>query len=169
MQQERLIRKYANRRLYDTVDSRHVTLEDLRQLIVSGQRLKIVDDKSGEDLTRAVLLQIIAEQEQFGAPVLNVDLLEMIIRFYGRPMQAMLSRYLEQSFTALVRQQEIIQSEMAKALQAPFAPFADLARKNLELWQQMQTAGQQAFTGAATAAEKAAGRGETPNETQKGK
>ncbi len=89
MQQERLIRKYANRRLYDTVGSRHVTLEDLRQLIVAGQRIKVVDDKSGDDLTRAVLLQIIAEQEQFGAPVLNTELLEMIIRFYGRPMQAM--------------------------------------------------------------------------------
>jgi len=145
MQQERLIRKYANRRLYDTVGSRHVTLEDLRQLIVSGQRIKVVDDKSGEDLTRAVLLQIIAEQEQFGSPVLNTDLLEMIIRFYGRPMQAMLSSYLEQAFTALLRQQDTIQSEMAKALQAPFAPFADLARKNLELWQQMQAATQEAL------------------------
>ena len=145
MQQERLIRKYANRRLYDTVGSRHVTLEDLRQLIVSGQRIKVVDDKSGEDLTRAVLLQIIAEQEQFGSPVLNTDLLEMIIRFYGRPMQAMLSSYLEQAFTALLRQQDTIQSEMAKALQAPFAPFADLARKNLELWQQMRAATQEAL------------------------
>jgi polyhydroxyalkanoate synthesis regulator protein len=92
-----------------------------------------------------VLLQIIAEQEQFGAPVLNTELLEMIIRFYGRPMQAMLSSYLEQAFTALLRQQETIQSEMTKALQAPFAPFADLARRNLELWQQMQTATQEAL------------------------
>jgi polyhydroxyalkanoate synthesis repressor PhaR len=150
MQQARLIRKYANRRLYDTVDSRHVTLEDLRGLIVAGHRLQVVDEKSGEDLTRAVLLQIIAEQEQFGAPVLNVALLEMIIRFYGRPMQAMLSGYLEQAFTALLRQQETIQTEMAKALQAPFEPFAEMARKNLELWQQMQAAGQQAFTAAAT-------------------
>ena len=147
MQQERLIRKYANRRLYDTVGSRHVTLEDLRQLIVAGQRIKVVDDKSGDDLTRAVLLQIIAEQEQFGAPVLNTELLEMIIRFYGRPMQAMLSSYLEQAFTALLRQQDTIQSEMAKALQAPFAPFAELARKNLEIWQQMQTATQEALGG----------------------
>ncbi|MGA8708432.1 MAG: polyhydroxyalkanoate synthesis repressor PhaR [Steroidobacteraceae bacterium] len=145
MQQERLIRKYANRRLYDTVGSRHVTLEDLRQLIVAGQRIKVVDDKSGDDLTRAVLLQIIAEQEQFGAPVLNTELLEMIIRFYGRPMQAMLSSYLEQAFTALLRQQDTIQSEMAKVLQAPLAPFAELARKNLELWQQMQTATQDAM------------------------
>src|SRR5579863_4183142 len=125
MQPERLIRKYANRRLYDTGGSRHVTLEDLRQLIVSGEPITVVDDKSGEDLTRAVLLQIIAEQEQFGSPVLNTELLEMIIRFYGRPMQAMLSSYLEQAFTALLRQQDTIQSEMAKALQAPFAPFAE--------------------------------------------
>ena len=93
MQQERLIRKYSNRRLYDTAASRHVTLDDLRQLIVAGERIKVVDDKSGEDLTRAVLLQIIAEQEQFGMPVLGSELLEMIIRFYGGPMQALLSRY----------------------------------------------------------------------------
>src|ERR1700680_231466 len=112
MQQERLIRKYANRRLYDTGASRHVTLEDLRQLIVAGEKIKVVDDKSGEDLTRSVLLQIIAEQEQFGAPVLGSELLEMIIRFYGRPAQALLSRYLEQAMANLVRQQESMQSEM---------------------------------------------------------
>ena len=68
MPQERLIRKYANRRLYDTGGSRHVTLEDLRQLIVAGREDQSVDDKSGEDLTRSVLLQIISEQEQFGSP-----------------------------------------------------------------------------------------------------
>ena len=148
MQKERVIRKYANRRLYDTGSSRHVTLEDLRRLIVEGEKLKVVDDKSGEDLTRAVLLQIIADQEHYGSPVLSAELLEMIIRFYGRPMQAMLSGYLEQAFTAMLRQQEAIQSEMAKAMQAPFAPFADLARKNMELWEQMQTAARDAFTGA---------------------
>jgi len=150
MQQERLIRKYANRRLYDTGGSRHVTLEDLRQLIVAGEKIKVVDDKSGEDLTRSVLLQIICEQEQFGTPVLGLELLEMIIRFYGRPMQALLGGYLEQAFTTLLRQQETIQAEMAKALQTPFAP---LTRKNMELWNQMQAATREAFTarGAETA------------------
>jgi polyhydroxyalkanoate synthesis repressor PhaR len=147
MPQERVIRKYSNRRLYDTGSSRHVTLEDLRQLIVAGEKIKVIDDKSGEELTRSVLLQIISEQEHFGKPVLGVELLEMIIRFYGRPMQAMLSGYLEQAFTAMVRQQESMQSEMAKALQAPFAPFTELARKNMELWEQMQTATRDAFTG----------------------
>jgi polyhydroxyalkanoate synthesis repressor PhaR len=145
--QERLIRKYSNRRLYDTTASRHVTLEDLRQVIVSGDRIKVVDDKSGEDLTRSVLLQIIAEQEQFGVPVLGSELLEMIIRFYGSPMQALLSRYLGQAFGSILRQQEAMQSEMAKALEVPFAPLTELARQNMEMWEQMQSATRSAFTG----------------------
>jgi polyhydroxyalkanoate synthesis repressor PhaR len=140
MAAERLIRKYANRRLYDTGGSRHVTLDDLRQLVVEGEKIKVVDDKSGEDLTRPILLQIIAEQEHFGRPVLGTELLEMIIRFSGGPMHAALSSYLEQSFTAMLRQQQTMQLEMAKALQAPFAPFSELARKNMEMWEQMKAA-----------------------------
>jgi polyhydroxyalkanoate synthesis repressor PhaR len=159
MQQERLIRKYTNRRLYDTTASRHVTLEDLRQVIVAGDKIKVVDDKSGEDLTRSVLLQIIAEQEQFGMPVLGSELLEMIIRFYGSPMQALLSRYLGQAFTGILRQQEAMQSEMAKALQAPFAPLTELARQNMDMWEQMKTATRNAFTGAAAGAAPGAGEG----------
>jgi polyhydroxyalkanoate synthesis repressor PhaR len=156
MKSERVIRKYSNRRLYDTGGSRHVTLDDLRQLVIQGEKLKVVDDKSGEDLTRSVLLQIIAEQEQFGLPVLGSDLLEMIIRFYGGPMQALLSRYLEQAFTAMLRQQAAMQSEMAKALQSPFAPIAELARKNMEIWEQMQAATREAFAGRGAASGAAA-------------
>jgi polyhydroxyalkanoate synthesis repressor PhaR len=151
MNSERVIRKYSNRRLYDTGASRHVTLDDLRQLVVQGEKIKVVDDKSGDDLTRSVLLQIIAEQEQFGLPVLGSDLLEMIIRFYGGPMQVLLSRYLEQAFTAMLRQQAAMQSEMARALQSPFAPITELARKNMEIWEQMQTATREAFAGRAAA------------------
>src|ERR1700722_16767433 len=103
MPQERLIRKYSNRRLYDTAGSRHVTLDDLRQLIVSGEKIKVIDDKSGEDLTRSVLLQIISEQEQSGSPVLGAELLEMIIRFYGGPMQALLTPHLGRVFTTWLR------------------------------------------------------------------
>ena len=152
MPQERLIRKYSNRRLYDTADSRHVTLDDLRQLIVAGEKLKVIDDKSGEDLTRSVLLQIISEQEQFGSPVLGAELLEMIIRFYGGPMQALLSRYLEQAFTTMLQQQEAVQAQMAKALQTPFAPLAELARKNAEMW---------GFAGRSADDSKSADRGDT--------
>src|SRR6202050_4514740 len=86
MSEKRVIKKYANRRLYDSTASRHVTLDDLRKMIVSGDKVKVIDDKSGADLTRAVLLQVIAEQEQFGTPVLSLELLESIIRFYGNPV-----------------------------------------------------------------------------------
>jgi polyhydroxyalkanoate synthesis repressor PhaR len=168
MAPERVIRKYSNRRLYDTGGSRHVTLEDLRKLIVAGEKIKVVDDKSGEDLTRSVLLQIISEQEHFGSPVLGAELLEMIIRFYGRPMQAMLSRYLEQAFTTMLRQQEAMQSEMAKAMQAPFAPITEMARKNMELWEQMQAATRDALTGRSSS--KTTERNEKPpSDGKKGK
>src|SRR3954451_14593183 len=122
MTEERVIRKYANRRLYDAADSRHVTLEDIRRMIGSGARVKVVDDPTGEDVTRSILLQIIANQEQFGTPVLSTQLLEAIIRFYGNPVQEMLSQYLEQSVGGLLRQQEMMRAEMAKVLESPLAP-----------------------------------------------
>jgi polyhydroxyalkanoate synthesis repressor PhaR len=146
MAEERLIRKYANRRLYDAQDSRHVTLDDLRKLIAGGQRIKVIDDKSGEDITRSILLQIIASQEQFGTPVLSLQLLEAIIRFYGNPIQQMLTSYLEQSIGGLLRQQNLMQQEMAKALETPMAPIAEMARRNMEMWAKMQASMLAAFT-----------------------
>jgi polyhydroxyalkanoate synthesis repressor PhaR len=138
--EEHLIRKYANRRLYDATASRHVTLEDIRNVIVGGAKVKVVDDKSGEDLTRATLLHIIASQEQFGRPVLSDQMLEAIIRFYGHPIQDMLTRYLEQSIAALLRQQKAMQAEMARVLETPTAPLAELARQNMDLWAKIQGA-----------------------------
>ncbi len=135
----RLIRKYANRRLYDSTDSRHVTLEDIRKLVASGIHVKVIDDKSGEDLTRSVLLQIIADQEQFGQPVLSIQLLEGIVRFYGNPVQELLSRYLEQTLGSVLRQQQAVQAEMSKALESPLAPLAELTRQNMEMWARMQS------------------------------
>ena len=138
MTQERVIRKYANRRLYDTTSSRHVTLDDIRKMVGSGERVKVIDDKNGEDVTRSMLLQIIATQEQFGTPVLSLELLEAIIRIYGNPVQEMLTAYLEQSIGSLLRQQQVMRAEMAKALESPMAPIADMARQNMELWAKMQ-------------------------------
>lgn len=146
MTEERVIRKYANRRLYDAADSRHVTLEDIRRMIGSGERVKVVDDRTGEDVTRSILLQIIANQEQFGTPVLSTQLLEAIIRFYGNPVQELLSRHLEQSVGGMLRQQEIMRAEMAKVLESPLAPMADMARQNMELWAKMQASMMSAFT-----------------------
>jgi polyhydroxyalkanoate synthesis repressor PhaR len=143
------------------VGSRHVTLDDLRQLVVTGEKIKVIEDKSGDDLTRQVLLQIISEQEQFGAPLLGAEVLEMIIRFYGGPMQSLLSRYLEQAFTAMLRQQEAMQSEMAKALQTPFAPLTEMARKNFEMWEQVQAAARDAMSG------RGAGAAASPQDNKK--
>jgi len=141
MSEPRVIRKYANRRLYDATASRHVTNDDIRRLIAAGERVQVVDDRSGEDLTRTVLLQIIAEQEQFGAPVLSVQLLEGIIRFYGNPVQDLLSRYLEQSLGTVMQQQRTVQEQIAKVIEgplAPLAPLAELTRQNMEMWNRMQ-------------------------------
>jgi len=166
MAEERLIRKYANRRLYDAHDSRHVTLDDLRKLIAGGQRIKVVDDKSGEDITRSILLQIIASQEQFGTPVLSTQLLEAIIRFYGNPIQQMLTNYLEQSIGTLLRQQSVLQAEMAKALETPMAPIAEMARQNMEMWAKMQASMLSAFSPQSSAPEKGE-RAEKPEKPEK--
>ena len=141
MTEPRVIRKYANRRLYDATASRHVTNDDIRRLIAAGERVKVVDDRSGDDLTRTVLLQIIAEQEQFGAPVLSVQLLEGIIRFYGNPVQDLLSRYLEQSLGTVMQQQRTVQEQISKAMEgplAPLAPLAELTRQNMDMWNRLQ-------------------------------
>lgn len=145
MAETRLIRKYANRRFYDASSSRHVTLDDIRKMIGAGAQVKVIDDKSGEDITRSVLLQIISNQEQFGTPVLSTQLLEAVVRFYGNPIQEMLTKYLEQSIGSLLRQQQVMRAEMAKALDSPMAPMADLARQNMELLAKMQASMLSAF------------------------
>jgi polyhydroxyalkanoate synthesis repressor PhaR len=138
MAEPRIIRKYANRRLYDATTSRHVTLEDIRRLIAAGENVKVVDDPTGADLTRVTMLQIIAEQEQYGRPVLSSKVLEAIIRFYGNPVQELLVRYLETGATAVMRQQQLIEEQLKQAVEGPLAPLAELARQNLDLWTRMQ-------------------------------
>jgi polyhydroxyalkanoate synthesis repressor PhaR len=141
MTKERLIKKYANRRLYDASISKHVTLEDIRDLIVRGEKIKVVEDKTGEDITRLILLQVIAEQEQFGKPILSTQLLESIIRYYGGPMQDFMAGYLEQSVAAFMRQQETVQQQISQMLTnapPPMNAMADLTRQNMEMWSRMQ-------------------------------
>ena len=93
----RVIKKYPNRRLYDTEISSYITIEDVRQLIVEGEEFEVRDARTGDDLTRCVLLQIIAEHEQDGEPVLSTQLLGQIIRFYGDSLQSYMGSYLERS------------------------------------------------------------------------
>jgi polyhydroxyalkanoate synthesis repressor PhaR len=106
MSEERLIKKYANRRLYDASQSRHITLDDIRNLVVAGVRVKVIEDKTNADITRVILLQVIADQEQFGAPILSTPLLEALIRFYGNSLQSFLSAHLEKSVESFMSEQK---------------------------------------------------------------
>jgi len=139
MSAERLIKKYANRRLYDASQSRHITLDDIRTMVTAGERVKVVEDKTNEDITRLILLQVIADQEQFGRPILSTQLLESLIRFYGNSLQGFLSTYLEKSVETFMRQQEVVQSQLARMMtSAPLSAMSELTRHNLELWGKMQ-------------------------------
>lgn len=139
MSEERLIKKYANRRLYDASQSRHITLDDIRRMVAAGERIKVVEDKTEEDITRLILLQVIADQEQFGRPMLSTPLLESLIRFYGNSLQGFLSTYLEKSVDTFMRQQETVQAQLARMMtQAPMNTISELTRQNLEMWSKMQ-------------------------------
>ncbi|HEX7116946.1 MAG TPA: polyhydroxyalkanoate synthesis repressor PhaR [Steroidobacter sp.] len=142
MSEERLIKKYANRRLYDASQSRHITLDDVRNMIVAGERVKVIEDKTNEDITRLILLQVIADQEQFGRPILSTPLLEALIRFYGNSMQSFLSAWLEKSVETFMEQQQALgRTGRPAALEA----LSDLTRQNFELWIKMQEAMLTAF------------------------
>jgi polyhydroxyalkanoate synthesis repressor PhaR len=139
MSQERLIKKYANRRLYDASQSRHITLDDIRGLIVKGEKIRIVEDKTGHDITRHIFLQVIAEQEQFGRPILSTKVLEAIIRFYGNSMQGYLASFLEKSVETFLNQQEALQAQLSRIMtNTPLSTVADLTRQNFETLAKMQ-------------------------------
>jgi len=136
---ERVIRKYANRRLYDPSESRHLTLDEVRELVVAGERIRVEDAKSGEDLTRSILLQIIVEREEAGRPLLSAELLEQLIRHYGGAMQDFLATYLERSVDAFVDQQECFQSQVLKMMQdTPLAAMGKIAEQNMAAWKELQ-------------------------------
>lgn len=118
----RIIKKYPNRRLYDTEISSYITIEDVRQLIVDGEDFEVRDAKTGDDLTRTVLLQIISEQEQDGEPVLSTQLLSQIIRFYGDSLQGFMGNYLERSMQIFMEQQQQFRSQMGNLLGRPPGP-----------------------------------------------
>ena len=129
-EQMRLIKKYPNRRLYDTRTSTYITLADVKELVLHHEEFQVVDAKSGEDLTRSILLQIILEEESSGAPLFSSDILAQMIRFYGNAMQGMMGKYLESNVKAFSDIQQKLQ-EQAKAL------YGDKSGdKSQELWAQ---------------------------------
>ena len=132
------IKKYANRRLYNTGTSTYVTLEDLAAMVKEGEDFLVYDAKTGDDITRSVLAQIIFEQEnKAGQNLLPTTFLRQLIRFYGDSMQMVVPKYLEQSIDTLTREQEKFRKQLTDTFSGtPFAPLEEHVRRNMELFQQ---------------------------------
>jgi polyhydroxyalkanoate synthesis repressor PhaR len=131
------IKKYANRRLYNTGTSSYVTLEDLAVMVKKGEDFVVYDAKSGDDITRSVLGQIIFEQEnKEGQNLLPINFLRQLIRFYGDSMQMLVPRYLEVSIESLTREQEKLRQQMTQAFGiTPFGPLEEQVRRNMEMFE----------------------------------
>ncbi|MGD1983549.1 MAG: polyhydroxyalkanoate synthesis repressor PhaR [Chromatiaceae bacterium] len=138
MAAERLIKKYPNRRLYDTAESRYITLDEVRQMVLEEVPFKVIDRQSDEDITRNILLQIIMEQESGGAPLFSADVLARFIRNYGAAAQNGFSEYLETSLRFFTEQQQAMQEQMGKVLEGtPMDYWMKLGEQNMKAWQDM--------------------------------
>jgi polyhydroxyalkanoate synthesis repressor PhaR len=128
----RLIKKYPNRRLYDTKTSMYITLADVKKLVVQGEEFQVVDDKTKEDLTRSILLQIILEEETVGAPMFSSDILTQFIRSYGNTMQGMLGSYLERNMQLFGEMQKSMREQSQKL-------YGEPTKVNEDLWKQFMS------------------------------
>ena len=139
MSEPRVIKKYPNRRLYDTVQSKYITLADIRSLVLERIDFVVIDKKSQDDITRSILLQVIAEQEHGVDPVMSRDFLSQVIRSYGGTLQGVLSSYLEQSMKLFNSQQRELR-EKVKAVVGldPVDTVAGVAQRNYQRWRSVQ-------------------------------
>ncbi len=137
---KRVIKKYPNRRLYDTNESKYVTLSDVRKLVLEETPFCVIDKKTGEDITRNILLQIIIEQEEGGEPMFSTDALQQMIGFYGNSARSLAGVFLRSSVHLFYEQQKQLQEQVTSAMQMnPVSGlFADAAKRNMELWQKLQ-------------------------------
>src|ERR1700735_3506236 len=143
MSELRTIKKYPNRRLYDTVESRYITLSDIRRLVIERIDFVVIDKKSQEDITRSILLQVIAEQEHGVEPLMSRDFLSQIICSYGGSTQGMIGSYLEQSLKLFANQQREARdrkggNEAEPSLHANNLAVTSLAQRNYQRWRQVQ-------------------------------
>lgn len=161
-----VIKKYANRRLYNTATSSYVTLEDLSHMVREGVNFTVCDAKTGEDITRTVLTQIIFEEENKGTTLLPINFLRQLIRFYGDSMQAVVPSYLEFSLESLMREQDKLRQQMMESFgAAPFKMLEDQTKRNVAMFQKAM-ASFNPFTMAVEAARRSTGIGEAPSETK---
>lgn len=138
MKDVRTIKKYPNRRLYDTAISSYITLADVKNLVLDGVEFEVIDAKTKADLTRTVLLQIIAEEEEGGEPIFSADLLAQVIRSYGGSEQNMLTSYLEKSMQLWAEQQRLFREQARTLMEGtPMSMLAQIAERNLAMWQAM--------------------------------
>lgn len=133
-----IIKKYANRRLYNTETSSYITLEHLAQLTRAGREFKVLDAKSEEDITHSVLTQIIMDEESRGESMLPANFLRQIISMYGDSMQSMVPQYLEESMDAFRRNQAQFHEAMKGAFER--GPFAEIAKRNMAMFEAATTA-----------------------------
>lgn len=139
MSESRVIKKYPNRRLYDTVESRYITLADIRRLVMDKIDFVVIDKKTQEDITRSILLQVIAEQEHAGEPLMSQDFLSQVIRSYGGAMQTFVGSYLEQSLKLLASQQQQMRDNMRGMVgDEAYDTIATLTQRNFERWRAIQ-------------------------------
>ena len=139
MSETRIIKKYPNRRLYDTEISSYITLEDVRHLVLQHVDFCVQDAKSKQDITRSILLQIILEREEDGDPIFSEPVLQEIIRFYGDSLQGMMTSYLEKSLKLFVEQQDKWRGGLTNVMAGdPLTIMRDVAEQNLTMWQEMQ-------------------------------
>lgn len=139
MSEPRVIKKYPNRRLYDTEESRYITLGDIKRLVVEKVDFVVVEKKSGKDITRSIMLQVISEQEQSGEPIMSRDFLSQIIRSYGSAMQGMVGGYLDQSLRLFMGQQQQLRDRVREVVGVdPVGMVAGIAQKNYQRWKALQ-------------------------------
>ncbi len=139
MSKARIIKKYPNRRLYDTEDSRYITLVDVRELVLSKTEFIVIDKKSGDDITRPILLQVISEQEQHGEAVMSEDFLSQVIRSYGKVVPGFMANYLEQSMKLFTTQQQNLRGQVKRVVGIdPVEAVTDIAQKNFNRWKSLQ-------------------------------
>ncbi len=137
---ERLIKKYPNRRLYDTQDSRYITLDDTKQMVIDNTPFKVVDQKTGEDLTRSILLQIIMEQENNNEPLFNSDILSEFIRNNSQTNRDYFSSFLQASMQLFAEQQGTLVNQMDKVFKnSPMDFWMKMTSQNLEQLTELQS------------------------------
>lgn len=139
MSEPRVIKKYPNRRLYDTEESRYITLADIKRLVVEKVDFVVLEKKTGKDITRSIMLQVISEQEQTGEPIMSRDFLSQIIRSYGSAMQGMVGGYLDQSLRLFTAQQQQLRDRVKEVVGVdPVGMVAGIAQKNYLRWKALQ-------------------------------